>query len=90
MVRDASTFTHLPPRFPYPRIGDLRWRPLEETSAVLPWIELIDGRTMESQGLAAGVARLGSGKIVYLWFRLTDIPFFEGLLYDVWMSVLRR
>jgi hypothetical protein len=79
-------------RFPFPKTGDLRWRPfvrdrLSDDDTALPLLALYD-----QQGTYYGDAvtfvqyrtgELKGGKILYAWFGLLQSPLVDGLLYDL-------
>lgn len=91
VVRDKKLLPNVPERFAYPESGDLRWRPLlpekvEPGVKVQPLIELVDEQG-NSHGLAVAIVQVGSGRVIYTWFRLLDIDVGEAILGDLWELV---
>lgn len=88
VVRDRKRLPHLPAQFPFPDYGDLRWRPLLKSEKVTPLVELVDEEG-QSHGLGVGIVAVGSGRIVYAWFRLLDPPIGDALLHDLLLTLQR-
>ncbi len=95
---NTELLPHLPRRFPFPTVGDLRWRPW--VAADVPprvnaasLIKLKGGRGRYLGDAVAAAAiddSEGAGGVLYVWFRLLDGPYAEQLLYDLFSLVARR
>lgn len=84
-VRLPDALPHLPERLPFPKEGDVRWRPVvpsEERSAT-PLLELVDNAG-QSHGWGAAVLRNGKGRIAYVWFGLLRGEYGPLLQTDLW------
>jgi len=91
-VQVGGRLPHLPPEFPFPDSGDLRWRPfvrseLAEGDRFTPLLELRDAQGKHYGDGVAYVEHKASepkgGRILYAWFSLLDSPHGEALLYDL-------
>jgi hypothetical protein len=91
-VQVGRRLPHVPAEFPFPKQGDLRWRPfvrarLAEGDHVIPLIELRDAQGKHYGDAVAYVEHKASepkgGRILYVWFRLLDSPRGEALLHDL-------
>ncbi len=87
VVQDKKALSHVPERFPFLDEGDLRWRPLTKQAGVTPLLELVDEQG-QMHGVGVGIVAIGKGRIVYVWFRLLEMPFGESLLLDLWRLVV--
>jgi hypothetical protein len=83
---------HVPKTFPFPKRGDLRWRPfvrsrLAEPDHVIPLIELRDADGKHYGDAAAYVEHQASepkgGRVLYVWFGLLTSPHGEALVHDL-------
>ncbi len=91
-VQVGDRLPHVPPTFPFPEHGDLRWRPfvrseLAEGDRFIPLVELRDAQGKHYGDAVAYVEHKAShprgGRVLYAWFTLLDSPLGEPLLYDL-------
>lgn len=85
-VQPKKLLTHIPKDFPFPAVGDRRWRPNYASDAhknYTPLLQLYSGNN-EYLGDAVAYAQLKSGgTLIYCWFELLNGPYAESILYDV-------
>jgi len=91
-VQPERRLPHVPAAFPFPKDGDLRWRPFvpDGHKEYTPLFSLRDGA---GKALGDGVAHAeptGGGRVLYVWFRLLAGPQAEALLYDVFTFAAGR
>ncbi len=91
-VQVGPRLPHVPAAFPFPKQGDLRWRPfvrsrLTEGDHIIPLIELRDAQGKHYGDAVAYVEHKASepkgGRVLYAWFTLLDSPHGEALLHDL-------
>jgi hypothetical protein len=91
-VQVGHRLPHVPATFPFPKRGDLRWRPfvrsrLAEGDHVIPLIELRDAEGKHYGDAVAYVEHKASepkgAKVLYAWFTLLDSPHGQALLHDL-------
>ncbi len=90
-VLDRSALPHVPATFRFPVDGDKRWRPVrpaqaKEGTRVAPLVELQD-ESGRGQGLGAAWMHAGRGRVLYVWFRLLDLPEGDALFHDLWQAI---
>jgi len=91
-VRVGERLPNVPESFPFPREGDLRWRPfvrgrLAEGDRFVPLVELRDEDGTHYGDAVAFVEHRASepknARVLYAWFELLNTPQGEAVLYDV-------
>ncbi|MCX5638175.1 MAG: hypothetical protein NTX52_10875 [Planctomycetota bacterium] len=84
-IQPQHILPHLPKQFPFPILGDLRWRPFfaDNHTKHISLLQLRDGGEKDLGDAVAYAELAGGGRILYTWFSLLDGPYVEALLYDV-------
>ena len=91
-VQVGRRLPHVPAAFPFPKQGDLRWRPfvrsrLADGDEIIPLLELRDAEGKHYGDAVAYVEHKASepkgGRVLYAWFGLLDAPHGEALLHDL-------
>lgn len=84
-IQPQRRLTHVPAELAFPASGDLRWRPFIPAAGARH-TTLLTLRDGEGKDLGDAIARAdppGGGHVVYVWYRLLDMPQAEAILYDV-------
>jgi len=91
-VQPSKRLPHVPARFDFPTIGDLRWRGFfaQDQREHVPLLRLRKGRTEYLGDAVAYAEPADGGKVLYVWFGLLDGPHAEPLLYDVFTFLADR
>lgn len=87
----AGELPSLPSALPWPKGGDLRWRPAyrpldrQPGKPYWPLMKLIDenGRDWGEAAALFGSKDAKAGNVVYAWFRLADVAGLDGFLCDL-------
>ena len=85
-IQPRKLLTHIPKDFPFPAVGDRRWRPSYASDAHKNYTPLLQlySETNEYLGDAITYAKLKTGgTLIYCWFELLNGPYAESILYDV-------
>ncbi len=91
-VQPDRRLPHLPNEIPFPRSGDVRWRPFFSPDGA-SHTSLLTLRDAAGGDLGDAVAlrkRPGGGGVVYIWFALLRNPHARGLAYDVFDRLARQ
>jgi hypothetical protein len=93
-VVDRRALPHVPATFRFPADGDRRWRPVQPGQAkggsrVVPLVELRDA-SGTGLGLGAAWIHVDRGRVLYVWFRLLDLPEGDALFHDLWQAILAK
>lgn len=88
VVSSPDILPNVSERFPFPKSGDHRWRPILPEQS-LPNVQVkslmkLKEKTGKSCGTAVALLNVGKGHIVYAWFRLLETSEGTALLYDLW------
>jgi hypothetical protein len=83
---------HVPEQFPFPTLGDLRWRPFfaGDGAKHTSLLQLRDGDEKYLGDAVAYAELKDGGKILYVWFSLLEGSYAEAFLYDVFDFIAAR